>query len=457
MKDQFQTFVFEKYELDRKNNQVSLYYALDDAEHFCEKFYFPDGFFAENPQDEKATNKALFLLHLIAGVSYWKTAAPKKMIVNSGIVTHDLQRFCELLYKQGMSEFHYKNRIEDWAERAKFTISENSPISDEPIDMQESQNPKILLPLGGGKDSIVSALLLKKAGFDFTTFAAKPEKPIIDTSAVLQKELLGIRREIDPKLLELNQKDGLNGHVPISAIISALAVLTAVEKNYTHIIFSNERTASTNNLVWKDLPINHQWSKSFEFEKIFADLVRKEVRPDIFYFSLLRPFSEYHISKIFVENAQDFWRIFASCNNNFKLDPAKRSTGWCGKCAKCAFVFAMLSAWIEIPKVAELFGSNPFLDDNLSQLWRELLGIGDHKPFDCVGEPIEVACAIGNATEREGESLNETAITAIFEEFLMANPNFDLKQTQKELLTISNEHLIPQEISNCILSELQKS
>jgi hypothetical protein len=204
-----------------------------------------------------------------------------------------------------------------------------------------------------------------------------------------------------------------NGHVPITSLYSIIGVLLALVYNYKYVVMSNEQSADYGNVEYLGNEVNHQWSKSVEFEGMLSSYIRQYISPDILYFSLLRPFTELRVVSEFVKFPK-YFPVFSSCNNNFKIYAESNSQSrWCGHCPKCAFIFSMLAAYLSKEEVVQIFAKNLYEDEKLTGLYKELLGIKDVKPFECVGTPDEVKAAFYLAYKK-GE-YNDTAIMKLFE------------------------------------------
>jgi len=194
-----------------------------------------------------------------------------------------------------------------------------------------------------------------------------------------------VHRTIDPVLLELNSKGFLNGHTPFSALLGFISVLSAVMTGKKYIALSNE--SSANESTVRGTEVNHQYSKSMEFEEDFRHYVKTFITPDIEYFSFLRPLNELQIASLFA-GFPKYFDVFKSCNVGSKTDM------WCGKCAKCLFTYLILSPFIPGDKLDSIFGKNLFQDEDLWPLLEELAGIAVTKPFDCIGTVDEVNAAL---------------------------------------------------------------
>ncbi|MFA6918579.1 MAG: UDP-N-acetylmuramoyl-L-alanine--D-glutamate ligase [Patescibacteria group bacterium] len=334
-------------------------------------------------------------LHLILGLSYYKLYCPKK-VIHPYKLTSEQAEFFGIVYKKGLGEFYYRNHLDP----------NNSPVfaSDNKAQAQAIKYPRqkrALVGIGGGKDSIVVAELMKRAGQKFSSFVMETEKgsPIIDkTIKALGTDKLAIIRKLDPKIFQ-TFPEAYNGHVPFSAIVAFMGLLGAVLYDYGEVVVGNEYSSNFGNIKYKGLEINHQWSKSLEFEQLFQNYCRKFITPDIQYYSLLRPYYEIRIAQMFAQHKK-YHHLFSSCNLNFKANKERQKTLWCGECPKCAFVFALLSAYLPKDKVIKIFGKNLYADELLLPLYQDLIGEGKMKPFECVGTFEEIKLAMRLASPK---------------------------------------------------------
>jgi hypothetical protein len=428
----YKSFIFKKYELDRTSGQVKFYYSFDDKINLTEIFKFNASKVEWKKTNAKLIDTILFNLHLAAGVSYYKIYCSKIIIIDSGNLNRAQAKFWDNLYTNGLGEFFYKNKI-DFRGLINFPCSQavSKPIKFSPPD-------RSLVPVGGGKDSIVTAELLKNGRHDFSLFTLRDSQIQKEVSRLIGRNRIVVGREMDNKIFELNKKGAYNGHVPISAIYSFSALLAAALYGYKNIIFSNEQSANYGNVKYLDKKINHQYSKSFAFEKSLSEYINRYITPSVKYFSLLRPFSELKIVEIF-SKYKKYFKTFSSCNRNFKLTGGQ-SERWCGECAKCAFVFALLSAFLPKKNLLEIFGKNLYADKKLLNIFLELLGEKNFKPFDCVGTPEEMKLAMFLAWQR-GE-YNLDIVTKYFVKNILPKVK-NAEKLQKEILEATGRHNIP--------------
>ncbi len=427
-----QSFIFSNFFFDYETGELRLCYK--HGEHsFQEKIIFPNAPFSKT--NKNILQKAFFWLHLAGGISYFKAFAPKKIIINSGKLTSKEASFFNRFYISGLGEWAVRNNI-NIQDSVHFPFEDNNTQTMEPILLGEG----MFLAVGGGKDSCVSIELLKsKNPTLWTVGMALPMKKVIEKAKLPS---VTVERTLSPHLLELNaQGTALNGHIPISGIIAFISLCLSILHNKKFVIMSNEQSANSGNTKQGKLTINHQWSKSFEFERAFYQLTRTLV-PNFKYFSILRPLSEMRIAQLFASHCQDYFPIFTSCNKSFKLDKSKRLKHWCGFCDKCRFVFLILAPFMAKEQIISIIGNNLLNDPNQKQGFLELLGLSGHKPFECVGEKEECQLAwlmLQHQKEWENDILLRTIKLDTNEEAL-----------KKYVFSLSTEHLIPKELENVV-------
>lgn len=380
-------FIFGVPVFDWNTGVLSLHYGFGDGVRFEERIVF------DNPPALDGARKAAFeaacqLVHWLAGVSYYKAYCPKVIHFEGRVPDSQTAAFLQNVYTQGLGEFAYENGI-DIRARVHFVGRDGFVMAPE-LGLKN----RALVPVGGGKDSVVSIEALKASGHDITLFAVGGAKgaaqPIADCMAVSGLSHIYISRTLDAGLKSLNDAGALNGHIPITAIISAIGVASAILYDYNAVILSNEYSASAPNLVQDGFDVNHQYSKSLAFERDFAGYVRSHIARDVDYFSLLRPLSEAAIAKRFA-TCGAYHDVFRSCNTAFRQDASKRGTHWCCDCPKCRFVFLALAPFMPKDKLVRIFGTNMLADDGQILGFKQLCGLADFKPFECVGEVDESA------------------------------------------------------------------
>jgi hypothetical protein len=329
--------------------------------------------------------QALRLLSLAAGLSYYKTCAPGRVVVQEGLTPGE-REFLTTVATNGLAELAFRN---DRPEVLHFEVHAAERDEDGPGDPSPHADPATaLVAVGGGKDSVVTIESLRHVT-DVTLFSVNEYAPIRATADRAGLPLLVARRRLDPALFELNAQGALNGHVPVTAINSLVGCLTALRAGIDAVVFSNEGSSSAGNTVWHGVDVNHQWSKGLGFESLLRGQV---TTPD--YFSFLRPLTELAIMRRFAD-LREYHPVFTSCNRAFHLDESRRRL-WCGECPKCRFVFLCLAPFVPREALLAVFGGRDLLaDEDQREGFLELLNAdGRMKPFECVGEPDECRAAL---------------------------------------------------------------
>lgn len=390
----FETFRFTARSLDERG-RIALRYALDDEVRFVERFALPAGTSIDAATRERVAG-LLALLHWVAGVSYFKAAAPPRVGFDGAAPPPAAALLLEALYSEGLGEFAVVNGLAALP-RPAFAAGRRRPPAGaaRPADAAHGRRPlrRVLVPVGGGKDSIVAIEALRDAGPELALLSVGDAPPIARTATVAGLPRIVVTRTLDPGLAALNRDGALNGHVPVTAIIACVALLTAAVRGFDAVALANERSASHGNLRWDGIEVNHQFSKSLRAERLLRDAVAELAPGGPQLFSLLRPASELAIARAFAR-LERYHDAFTSCNAVFRLDARRRAASWCGDCPKCRFVFLVLAPFSPPARLGALFGADLLDDERQFDGFALLTASGGSKPFECVGEEQESLAAI---------------------------------------------------------------
>lgn len=382
----YQRFIFRKYSFDPNSKTLRLEYAIDDAYSFLETYTFD---FPFTEFDAAALDRAFQLLFFVAGVSYYKTFLPAEIVVEKGEIDSSLAAFLSKTYQKGLGEFFYVNGL-DPRTHINFPINTDSII---PIDAGSTSGK--IVGVGGGKDSLVSIELLRSAGEAFSTWSLGHRAQLAPLVERIGSHHYWVERQWDTQLLSLKDNErAYNGHVPISAIFACVGSIVGILSGKRDLIVSNESSASEPTLEYRGVSVNHQYSKSLEFEQDYQTVLAQCFGDSQRYYSLLRPLSELHIAEIFASRGFEKYKdVFSSCNRAFTH--GSEGMFWDGSCPKCAFVFLILTPFIDRSSLEHLFsGKNLLLSEELEQTYKQLLGIEGDKPLECVGEIKESRAAM---------------------------------------------------------------
>ncbi|PCI44984.1 MAG: hypothetical protein COB49_10550 [Alphaproteobacteria bacterium] len=374
-------FIFKSCRYESEKQCVFLDYAMSSGLTFTEVISFPGAKTNFSSEEQAALKGLMHVLHLAAGISYYKACCPPRIIIEDRTISRTEADFFYKFYLMGLGEFSVKNNL-DLRGIINFPVTEQTAPQPSPLILPRRN----VLPIGGGKDSLVSLEILRQAGQDFRPIAINAGRPILEVMARGDcPDPILITRKIDPRLFQLNEQGAYNGHVPISGILGFIMAFAAVLYGYNTVIMSNEQSANEGNMVKDGLRINHQYSKSLEFEQDFSQFITRHVMKNFRYFSLLRPLSESGIAALFAREPK-YFSTFRSCNRNFHILQEARKYGWCCDCPKCRFVYLALAPFMEKADVVRIFGQDMLNDVTQEDGFRELLGLKGHKPFECVGE-----------------------------------------------------------------------
>ena len=397
-------FRYREYAADAERGVLTCRYELDGRE-FTERVTLLPG---EQWHTEQA-RAAARLVFLLSGVSYYKTAAPPVIDFGTTALTAAEEAFLREFYLQGLAEFAYRNNLD----LSGVSLGGDDPPQTPPAPGGKPFPPdplgppsgglRALVPFGGGIDSIVTVEQVRQQA-DVALFVVSRPADRFDAieqpAAVTGLPVVRAEREIDPQLLRSAELGFLNGHVPVTGILSAIAVLAAVLTGRDAVVMSNEWSASIPTLEFDGRPVNHQFSKSEEFEAAFRGVLADQgSAPE--YFSWLRDRTELWVGREFAALTR-YHDSFRSCNKAFYTERSRRFAYWCGQCDKCVFIDLILAPFLPAGALRQIFAvaGEPLDDPALKPKFRSLLGAGA-KPFECVGEVTECRAAVLLAARRD--------------------------------------------------------
>lgn len=449
--NKYNVFNFDKFIFNKDTQELELYYSLDDKIYFKEILTFEDKINFSKINDDYL-NIILKNMHLAFGISYYKTYCPKNCDLPFYTLTKSETSFWNEFYKNGLGEFCFRNNI-DPNQIIKFPYDETKS----PTSFNVNLTSRSLLPIGGGKDSILSANILKKLGKSITTCVMNTQPLIEECITIFELPSIHIRRTLSPNIFELNKLDALNGHVPITGCISFLLVLLSYLYDFSDIVLSLENSASEEQAYIGDFKVNHQYSKSIDFENLFINHLKENISPSFNYYSILRPLNELLITKLFTSNKLDckkHYESFSSCNKNFRIGNALKER-WCGICPKCAFVYLLFAPFLNDTELNTIFDGNFLEKDELTNTYLELLGLKEHRPFECVGS-LEETIASFYLLYKQERFLRTTPIEEFIKNIVNKKSEDELKALTQNVLTIKENHFIKDNDIIKFLRELVK-
>ena len=431
---QYPLFVYEdfKYSIDEKGLKIE--FTFINGEHTFSPTLLVEkkDFFSFSHLSKEQLSLLVFNMGMVELISYWKAFCSPRVVIKPYALKKEQIDFYKKLYYNGLGEFFYVNginvsqeeflNIENYSNN--YTIAQSFEVED-----------RYIVPIGGGKDSVVTMDLLLSANRDVVPFIINPRGATVDCCSIAgfsQERTLTCKRVIDAHLLELNAQGCLNGHTPFSAMLAFTTLLISALTKRKYIALSNEDSASESTV--KGSEVNHQYSKSLEFENDFRAYVAKFVSEDFYYFSFLRPLSELHIAKLF--SKLSYQSVFKSCNAGSKQNI------WCGKCPKCLFAFIILSPFVSKEELIAIFSKNLFEDKDLEEYFLQLCGERQTKPFECVGTVSEVRAALALCLRNRREDYENDYLMKIFQRISQADECFE-KLNERVFFELSNNHNLP--------------
>jgi UDP-N-acetyl-alpha-D-muramoyl-L-alanyl-L-glutamate epimerase len=434
LRNEFKFFAFEGFTIQNNFSELKISFEFNSADKY---FFYPTLTFRKKHLmtgdfSESEIENFVFHIGLIELISYWKATCSPVIIIKPNKLNQEQIHWWKNLWFNGLGEFFYVNNIHTQKENFVEIVcdSEKHPSS---VNLLNDDR-KVLIPIGGGKDSAVTMELLKNR-YRCIPMILNPREASLKTVSIGgfdSESTLEIFRTIHPQLLQLNSMEFLNGHTPFSALLAFVSIFSAYLTGSKSIALSNE--SSANEPTDAVSGVNHQYSKSFEFEKDFRNYNAKYISPDINYYSFLRPLNELNIAKIF-SRLTSYHQVFKSCNAGSKTDT------WCGKCSKCLFTYIILSPFLESEKLTRIFNKNLFSDPDLKMILDELTGLSQIKPFECVGTVDEVNFALCKTIEQYKKPLPYLL------NYYLSTPQYQIYRiSEQDFSVLNKEHFLSEKL-----------
>lgn len=391
LRRQYPVFEYNSYHYELVDNalHITFNFAIPDGIVFHPHMVLKPGRHARWPEDISILDGIIFNIGMIELISYWKCTCSPRLRIHRYKLDDDQQFFWRKLYWNGLGEFFFKNHIHsNHEEFLNFEFPDEAPDASSLTYPFTEESRRVIVPIGGGKDSVVTLEELRRER-EVVPFIINPRGATLDCARVAgftaPDDIIILERQIDPMLLELNKEGYLNGHTPFSAMLAFYTTLLSAVTGIRDVALSNE--SSANEPTIPGTYVNHQYSKSLEFEEDFREYVHDFMGDCNHYYSHLRPLNELQIAERFAQYPQ-YFPVFKSCNAGSKENK------WCCNCPKCLFAFIILSPFIPREELRKIFGEDLLDKPELEHTFDELTGLSPYKPFECVGTLKEVNEAI---------------------------------------------------------------
>jgi len=447
LREKYPIFRYERFEIEKTPSRLTVrfHFSTPPDIAFTPEVHFEPVTDGWSSVPEQFLNNAAFHLGLIEAFSYWKATASATIEVAAGPISGDQILWWEDLLIHGMGEYFYCNDIDFTPENFVKIVPAGGAAA--PAAYNGTLPYRSLLTIGGGRDSALAAGLLRDSGHAFACMMLNPSSAARKiASRVTASDPIVIRRTICRELLELNNRGFLNGHTPFSAYLAFLGTVCLLLYGYSSVIVANERSSDEGNVRYRGKDINHQYSKTFRFERLFDEYLQKHLVTRGRYFSYVRPLYELQIGKLF-SNYPAFFELFKSCNRN-------RSDSWCGRCPKCLSVFLTTYPFVPRSALVKIFGSDLFEREENIAVLRELAGI-EAKPFECVATTAEIVGALALSISKARGS--GQPLPSVLEWASQNVGGMTDTSSAAAMLDSYGPQRIPQELENFLTKALNKS
>lgn len=397
LREEYSEFHYKSFNIgeDSESINVSYVFEIPHLAHFEPQLKILKKDFKLKSINSNIVKNMVFSMGMVELISYWKCACPKNVIIDCMSLNDEQINWWKKLYYYGLGELLYRNNIKVSIDDF-MNVKSASDISYKNEDEALKANYSgYIVPIGGGKDSVVTLETLPLDKNKDYCLIINPKPVTLECAKIAgfkNSNIIEIKRTIDKTLINLNNKGFINGHTPFSAMLAFVSYFISYLLGKKYIALSNENSANESNVVGEK--INHQYSKSLEFENDFEYYTNKYLKTCVKYFSFLRPLNELQIAKLFSKHKK-YHQVFRSCNVGSK----GKEWVWCCNCPKCLFAFTILSPFLYKEELVNIFKEDLFEKESLLNTFIELTGNGPYKPFDCVGTFDEVNYAISKTIQ----------------------------------------------------------
>ena len=438
-------FIYDSYEIKEteKEFQISYNFVVPELCEFKPTWTFRKADKELSENDREIFERTIFNLGMVEVISYLKATCSPKLIVRAGYLNKEQIEWYKKLYINGLGEFFYVNGLIN--EMNINTFLEIKVEAEETVEQNYALEEELkgnLIPVGGGKDSAVTLEVMNRCKEFNACYIVNPRGASWGSAKIAgydNSKIYTPERTIDMKLLELNKKGFLNGHTPFSAILAFSSYAAAVILGKKEILLSNEASANESNVAGTN--INHQYSKSIEFENDFRSYVSLFIcKNGPNYFSILRPMTEWQIVRTFIKKPR-YFGVFKSCNVGSKQDI------WCESCSKCLYVYIMLSAFLNENGMKKIFKTNMLDNGELRDVFNGLVYPDYDKPFECVGTKDEINLSLSMLLSKD-EAMNKK-IPVLLKEYKEKNTDLE-KSIENAINQWNDNNNVPKYIENIL-------
>lgn len=390
---------YDSFHIDVEQGALEFSYGYNDVERFVLRVRL-DLRPARDPAVLRALSATVFALgHALLSYVY-VAFCTTEIRVRAGYLDEAQVAFWHAVFEGGLMEHFYVKGIPWGGLRIVVEAPPSARLA--PADLPLPAGRRVLVPLGGGKDSSVLIELLREAGAEvfgcyfeeylgelgaLAPLAGYAKVATPDGVHLASQELVS-----EPALREASGDPEILEYTLYPSLYALTGVLFSLMHGYRYIAVGNERSANFGNAVHGGFPVNHQYEKSFAFESAFHAYCRRYLAPEIHYFSGLMHLWEIQIVERFARHPK-YFPVLLSCNK-----PVAQS--WCRRCPKCAVTYLLLSAFVDPAEVQAIFGEELFARAELEPAFQAILGVVGDKPLECVCTPEEAVLAARRAAQR---------------------------------------------------------
>ncbi len=251
LRKKYPEFIYEGYNIEETKSDITLKYefSIPHLVKFTPTINIPKKEFNVRKIEGKKIENMVFHIGLIELISYWKCTCSPKVIIKCGFLDEYQKQWLKKLYFYGLGELFFTNGIKTNINEFMTIMTEGEKFE---IEEEKEETSGYIVPIGGGKDSVVTLETLKVNKQNDLCLIVNPKPVTIECAHLANmedKQIIEVYRKIDKKLLNLNKNYFINGHTPFSSLLAFLSYFIAYITGKKYIALSNESSANESNVV----------------------------------------------------------------------------------------------------------------------------------------------------------------------------------------------------------------
>ena len=260
LRQKYKKFIYKDFKIteDKESINITYYFEIPGLTKFEPNIQIMKKNIKYKSIDNEYIRNIVFNLGMIEVISYWKCVCSENVIIECGNLNGEQKQWFKKLYYNGTGEFRYINNIHIEQEKFVNFVTNKEVESIVPEIPSTDILSGYIIPVGGGKDSVVTLEKLKEEKRNNYCLTVGGKEPVLECCKIAgynDNQIIEVKRTIDANLLELNKEGYLNGHTPFSSVLAFLSYLIAYLTNKKYgkltVLEKTNKRQDGGSIVWK--------------------------------------------------------------------------------------------------------------------------------------------------------------------------------------------------------------